>query len=74
MNELNKHKVEKPRYAVGDNVSFVFNGIIINGIIELVDTLGTDEFYKKQPTYDIKGKDKNGILCLFKHIPEEEII
>lgn len=66
----------KPKYKSEERVIFKFNDDIIEGTIFIVDSFGSFEYYMKQPSYDILGKDKNknDILTLFKHIPESDII
>ncbi len=66
----------KPKYKSEERVIFKFNDDVIEGTIFIVDSFGSFEYYMKQPSYDILGKDKNknDILTLFKHIPESDII
>lgn len=66
----------KPKYKSEERVIFKFNDDVIEGTIFIVDFFGSFEYYMKQPSYDILGKDKNknDILTLFKHIPESDII
>lgn len=68
--------VGKPKYKSEERVIFKFNDDIVEGTIFIVDSFGSSEYYMKQPSYDILGKDKNknDVLTLFKHIPESDII
>lgn len=66
----------KPKYKSEERVIFKFNDDILEGTIFIVDSFGSFEYYMKQTSYDILGKDKNNndTLTLFKHIPESDIV
>ena len=64
----------KPKYKIGDNVSFRFNNEKLSGTVFIVDAYGTFE----DPTdvsYDIIVEDDNSDnihnKCLYKHINEK---
>lgn len=64
----------KPKYKIGDNVSFRFNNEKLSGTVFIVDAYGTFE----DPTdvnYDIMVEDDNSDnihnKCLYKHINEK---
>lgn len=64
----------KPKYKIGDNVSFRFNNEKLSGTVFIVDVYGTFE----DPTdvsYDIMVEDDNSDnihnKCLYKHINEK---
>lgn len=66
----------KPKYKIGDNVSFTFNDKKLSGTVFIVDAYGTWE----DPTdvsYDIMVEDDNidnaHNKCLYKHINEKSV-
>lgn len=63
----------KPKYKIGDNVSFIFNDEKLSGTVFIVDAYGTFE----DPTdvsYDIMVEDDNAYnKCLYKHINEKSV-
>lgn len=66
----------KPKYKIGDNVSFTFNDEKLSGTVFIVDAYGTFE----DPTdvsYDIMVEDDNTDnaynKCLYKHINEKSV-
>lgn len=50
------------------------NHTVHRGIIGIVDSYGSLEFYMEQPSYDIWIKEDNGKDCLCKHVPEKDIV
>lgn len=67
----------KPKYKIGDNVSFIFNDEKLSGTVFIVDAYGTFE----DPTdvsYDIMVEDDNTDnaynKCLYKHINEKSVM
>lgn len=68
-----------PLYSIGDDVTFNFDRghgryTVYRGIIGIVDSYGSLEFYMEQPSYDIWIKEENGKDCLCKHVPEKDIV
>ena len=66
----------KPKYKIGDKVSFIFNDEKLSGTVFIVDAYGTFE----DPTdvsYDIMVDDDNidsaYNKCLYKHINEKSV-
>ena len=66
----------KPKYKIGDNVSFIFNDEKLSGTVFIVDAYGTFE----DPTdvsYDIMVEDDNTDnaynKCQYKHINEKSV-
>ena len=66
----------KPKYKIGDNVSFIFNDEKLYGTVFIVDAYGTFE----DPTdvsYDIMVEDDNTDnaynKCPYKHINEKSV-
>lgn len=76
---MNKPVIGKPKYKLGDTVSFYLklqNGrtVICTGTIEIIDAYGTFE-QSVQPSYDImvdKWLDTNE-KCFVKHIVESDL-
>lgn len=73
-------KLGEPKYNLGDKVSFIISGRIIEGTIYIVDRYGTFEF-PDEVCYDIMGRDAKYVdsvnvlgECLYKHVREHEII
>lgn len=62
--------IGKPKYKVGDFVSFVLEDKVINGIVYIVDRFGTFED-KSNVSYDIMVEKEN---TLYKHINEKLLI
>ena len=60
--------IGKPKYKVGDFVSFVLEDKVINGSVYIVDKFGTFED-DSDVGYDIMTED-----CLYKHINERLIL
>jgi len=56
----------KPKYKVGDNVTFSFNGKEFEGIVYVVDAYGVFED-NTDVHYDIKVYSLN---CVFNHVKE----
>ena len=67
--------IGKPKYKIGDKVSFKLEDTIYTGYVHIVDTYGTFE-NSSDVSYDIMienwGPKKE--KCLFKHINEYLII
>ena len=62
--------VGKPKYKVGDTVSFKFRDTVLTGQIYIVDKYGTFE-QNEEPSYDIMVTEQfNG---LHKHYRESEL-
>lgn len=61
--------IGKPKYNVGDNVSFMLQDEKKNGEIYIIDKYGTFED-NSDVSYDILVKEEN---CLYKHINERLI-
>lgn len=61
--------IGKPKYNVGDNVSFMLQDEKKNGDIYIIDKYGTFED-NSDVSYDILVKEEN---CLYKHINERLI-
>ena len=61
--------VGEPKYKIGQFVRFEFDGEIMEGTIEIIDTYGTWED-SSDVSYDILGTND----CLYKHIREDYII
>ena len=72
--------IGKPKYKVGDKVSFKIKDdgetFIINGKVYIVDAYGTFE-QNEEPSYDIMAEeshyDKNS-PCLYKHVRESLLL
>lgn len=62
----------KPKYKIGDKVSFEFEDIILVGEVYIVDTYGTFG-QNEEPSYDVKVSDKYRYHGLHKHIRESEL-
>ena len=61
--------VGEPKYKRGQFVRFEFDGEIMEGTIEIIDTYGTWAD-PSDVSYDILGTND----CLYKHIREDYII
>ena len=61
--------VEEPKYKIDQFVRFEFDGEIMEGTIEIIDTYGTWED-PSDVSYDILGTND----CLYKHIREDCIL
>ena len=61
--------VGKPKYKRGQFVRFEFDGEIMEGTIEIIDTYGTWTD-PSDVSYDILGMND----CLYKHIREDCIL
>ena len=61
--------VGEPKYKIGQFVRFEFDGEIMEGTIEIIDTYGTWED-SSDVSYDILGMND----CLYKHIREDYIL
>lgn len=62
--------IGKPKYKVGDKVSFLFQEEMKHGTVFIVDKYGTFED-NSDVCYDIINEDEN---VLYKHINEKEIL
>lgn len=67
--------IGKPKYKIGDKVSFKLEDTIYTGYIHIVDAYGTFE-NSSDVSYDIivENYGNNKTKCLFKHINEYLII
>ena len=61
--------VGEPKYKIGQFVRFEFDGEIMEGTIEIIDTYGTWAD-PSDVSYDILGMND----CLYKHIREDCIL
>lgn len=68
-----------PKYKKDDSVTFKFTrrgqDIVITGKVYIIDPFGTFD-QNEEVSYDIMAPDpqRNGEMCLFKHVPESYII
>lgn len=60
----------KPKYNIGDTVSFLIDNKAVNGEVAIIDKYGTFED-DSDVSYDIYSKEEN---ILYKHINEKNII
>ena len=62
----------KPKYKVGDKVSFEFDGIVLVGEVYIVDDYGTFE-QNEETSYDVMVGDEYKYKGLHKHIRESNL-